>query len=148
VFVGGCSVEGAAAIAGDWPTPAGGAAAGVAPAQGRLAALERLRALVDHGLLQPGPGAVGEGRPAPLPGSVAALPQPGWGPRFVLLETVREYALERLEASGELEPACRRHALHFSALAERAAEMIHGADQADAFDLLERERGNLRAALD
>ncbi len=131
VFVGGCSIEGAAAIAGDWPAPdAGGAASRPADAArpaARLAALEQLAALVDHGLVQPGPAG---------------------DARFGLLETVREYALERLVDSGELEAARRRHALHFLGLAERAAGAMHGTHQGAWLERLERERGNLRAALD
>ncbi len=41
-------------------------------------------------------------------------------PRFTLLETIHEYALERLQDSGEAEDMLRRHAEYFTALAERA----------------------------
>jgi predicted ATPase len=58
-----------------------------------------------------------------------------------MLETVREYALERLTQRGEAAAARRRHADHFLALADAT-----GTDTA-GFDRLEREHDNLRAAL-
>ena len=48
-------------------------------------------------------------------------------PRYRLLETVREFGLEQLAASSELEAARREHAAHFLALAERAAPEWWGA---------------------
>jgi predicted ATPase len=57
--------------------------------------------------------------------------------RFVMLETLREYALERLEASGEAEAVRQRHAAFFVTLSE--AGLRH--------DCLEMEYLNLRAAL-
>ena len=45
--------------------------------------------------------------------------QPDGEPRFTMLETIRAYALERLEASGEAEEIRRRHAEHFLAVAEQ-----------------------------
>jgi predicted ATPase len=67
-------------------------------------------------------------------------------PRFTMLETVREYALERLEESGELDRLCRRHAGYFLELAEeeRASQ---GPLQGAWLDRLETEHDNLRAAL-
>jgi predicted ATPase/transcriptional regulator with XRE-family HTH domain/Tfp pilus assembly protein PilF len=67
--------------------------------------------------------------------------------RFAMLETIREYGLERLEAHGELGDLRRRHALCFIALAEEAGLHLSGPDQAPWLDRLEREMGNLRAAL-
>jgi non-specific serine/threonine protein kinase len=69
-------------------------------------------------------------------------------PRFTMLETVREFALERLEASGEASSIRRRHRDGFLALAERAAADLRGPRDAQWFDQLEVEHGNLRAALD
>ena len=46
--------------------------------------------------------------------------QEGEEPRFTMLETIREYALERLAVSGEVEEAQRRHAQYYLALAEAA----------------------------
>ena len=67
--------------------------------------------------------------------------------RYRLLESVREYALEQLEARGGTEAARRGHALHFLRLAERAEPELMGPDQRDWFLRLEREHDNLRAAL-
>ena len=67
--------------------------------------------------------------------------------RFRLLETLREYARERLEASGEADAVHRRHLAHFTALAEAAAPELEGAAQRRWLDRLEREHDNCRAAL-
>jgi predicted ATPase/class 3 adenylate cyclase len=68
--------------------------------------------------------------------------------RFWMLETIREYAAERLEESGEAEELRRRHAEHFLALAEEAEPSLLGASPAEWLDRLEREHDNFRAALD
>jgi predicted ATPase/DNA-binding XRE family transcriptional regulator len=68
--------------------------------------------------------------------------------RFTMLDTIREYALERLAASGEAEAAGRRHALAFLAVAEQADAELRGAGQAESLATLERELANLRAALE
>ena len=71
-----------------------------------------------------------------------------WGfGRLAMLETIREYANERLDASGETEARRHRHAQHFLALAERAAPKLVGRGQADSLELLEQEYPNLQAAL-
>ena len=67
--------------------------------------------------------------------------------RFRLLEVVREYALEQLEAGGEADEIRRRHALFFLSLAEEAEPELVGARQAEWLDRLEEEHDNLRAAL-
>jgi predicted ATPase/class 3 adenylate cyclase len=68
-------------------------------------------------------------------------------PRFVMLETIREFGLERLAESGEAETIRRRHADVFLALVDRAEPYLTGADQKTWLDRLEHEHGNLRAAL-
>jgi predicted ATPase len=76
--------------------------------------------------------------------------------RYWMLETIREYAAERLEESGESDQQRRRHAEHFLRLAEEAEphllEQGAGADwqrgSGEWLDRLEREVDNLRAALD
>jgi predicted ATPase/DNA-binding CsgD family transcriptional regulator/transcriptional regulator with XRE-family HTH domain len=68
-------------------------------------------------------------------------------PAFSMLETVREYAWERLERLGELEAACKAHAHYFLSLAERADPYLRGRDQRIWYFHLEREHNNLRAAL-
>jgi len=71
----------------------------------------------------------------------------GISPRYGMLEPVRQYALERLEESGEAGEARRRHAEFFLALAERAEPEIKGHDQVEWLDSLEAENGNLSAAI-
>ena len=69
------------------------------------------------------------------------------GPRFRMLETVREYALAQLAASGELDETQRRHAAYFLTLAERNEVELKGPRQQLWFNRLEREHDNLRAVL-
>jgi predicted ATPase/DNA-binding SARP family transcriptional activator len=68
-------------------------------------------------------------------------------PRFRMLATVREYALERLRERGEAEAMRRRHSRHFLALAEEAAPQLAGPGTEPYLRLLEEEYGNLRAAV-
>jgi predicted ATPase len=68
-------------------------------------------------------------------------------PRFTMLETIREYALERLEDSRKTSGRRRRHADYFLALAEEAEPNLIRND-AEWFDRLEAEHANLRAAMD
>jgi predicted ATPase len=68
-------------------------------------------------------------------------------PRFSMLETIREYARERLEASGEAATLRRQHATYFLRQAEAAVPALRSAEQGARADHLEREHDNLRAAL-
>ncbi len=68
-------------------------------------------------------------------------------PRFRLLETVREYALERLCDSGGWADAHDRHAAHFLALAEPAEDELGDPGQLAWVERLEARHDNLRAAL-
>jgi hypothetical protein len=68
-------------------------------------------------------------------------------PRFVMLETIHEYARERLEACGEAEETRRLHAEYFLALAEGAEPELTGPDQLTCLERLESEHDNMRAAL-
>jgi predicted ATPase/transcriptional regulator with XRE-family HTH domain len=67
--------------------------------------------------------------------------------RYQFLETLREFASERLEESEEAEEVKREHALHFMRLAEEAEPQLFGIEQAMWLDRLEREHANIRAAL-
>jgi predicted ATPase/class 3 adenylate cyclase len=66
--------------------------------------------------------------------------------RFGMLETIREYARERLEADRDLEIG-RRHILYFRDLAELGERHFLGPDQVSWLDRFEREHDNVRAAL-
>jgi predicted ATPase/DNA-binding CsgD family transcriptional regulator len=68
-------------------------------------------------------------------------------PRLLLLETIREYALERLAASVEAEAMRREHATFFLALVEESFPMMNSAEQATWFRRLEADHDNLRVAL-
>jgi predicted ATPase/DNA-binding CsgD family transcriptional regulator len=69
------------------------------------------------------------------------------GVRYRMLEPVRQYALEKLEESGEAEAAKRAHAHYFLVLAEEAEPELFGPREAEFFDRLEVEHDNIRAAL-
>lgn len=68
-------------------------------------------------------------------------------PRFTMLETVREYALERLEASEEAEVIRLQHMDYCLALSKMAAPKFRGPEQLTWYRRLEAEHDNLRAAL-
>jgi predicted ATPase/transcriptional regulator with XRE-family HTH domain len=119
VFVGGCTLEAAEAVC--------AAPEGAAPL--RLDLLEGLSRLVDQSLVQQS----GE--------------ESGGEPRFGLLQVIREYALEQLEASGEGEALRRAHAAAMMALAERAEPELTGPEAGVWLERMEREHDNLRAAL-
>jgi tetratricopeptide (TPR) repeat protein len=68
-------------------------------------------------------------------------------PRFVMLETIHEFANAMLEGSGEAEAMRRAHASYFLALAEEAEPMLWGAEDAAWLDRLEHEHDNMRASL-
>jgi predicted ATPase/DNA-binding CsgD family transcriptional regulator len=106
------------------------AAEAVCPAQGDLSidVLEAVAALVDKSLLRQETEIDGQ-------------------PRLLMLETIREYALERLAASGEAEAVRRQHATFFLQLAEEAEPQIRSSEQSTWRRRLEVEQDNLRAAL-
>jgi predicted ATPase len=94
----------------------------------RSAALEVVATLVDKSLLQ---------QVAPVAGE----------PRFAMLETIREYAMDRLGAAGEEVEARRAHAAYFRSLASDAEAGLRGPRQQHWRDLLEADLDNFRAAL-
>jgi non-specific serine/threonine protein kinase len=76
------------------------------------------------------------------------VPGPGGEPRLAMLETVREFALEQLAASGEEAAIRERHAAWCLALAEAASpEREMGRAEAQWYARLDAELENLRAAL-
>jgi predicted ATPase/DNA-binding CsgD family transcriptional regulator len=97
-------------------------------ALGEAAVLDGLASLVDQSLLRQEAG-------------------PGGELRFRMLETVREYGLEQLAASGEGNEFRARHAAWFMALAERAAADFLRGEDVDWSARLLAEQDNLRAAL-
>ena len=119
VFVGGCTLTAVEAVV------------GAAETAGRedTDALTGMASLVDKSLLRQDEEAT-EGEP-----------------RFAMLETVREYALECLAAAGEGDGLRARHADFYLALAEQAEPGLIGPRQAVWLDHLQGEHDNLRAAL-
>jgi len=69
-------------------------------------------------------------------------------PRFMMLETIREYAREKLESSGQAARARRHHAAYYLRLVEAAERELSGARQERWFACLEAEYNNLWAALE
>ncbi|MGH7453319.1 MAG: ATP-binding protein, partial [bacterium] len=96
------------------------------PQGGAFDALDGLTALIDKSLLRQEPTKEDE-------------------PRFVMFETIREFALERLQATNDWQATRRRHADFFLALAEKAEPELTGSKQALWLNILEREHDNLRS---
>ncbi len=122
VFVGGCSLQAVEAVAqgvDQLVIPESNSTAGV---------LDGIVSLLDKSLLQ-------------------QTEQEAEEPRLTMLETIREYGLECLQASGELETTRRIHAAYYLRLAEEAADHHFGAEAGRWFEILGQEQENLRAAL-
>ena len=68
-------------------------------------------------------------------------------PRLAMLETIREYGLECLTASGELESTRQAHATYYQALVGEVGPHLRSPERGKALDQLEQELDNLRAAL-
>ncbi|MGC2333005.1 MAG: tetratricopeptide repeat protein, partial [Candidatus Acidiferrales bacterium] len=68
--------------------------------------------------------------------------------RFTMLETIREYALEKLEASGEAAPTKRAHAAYCLVLAEEEPAQPKGVGAAEWLERLALEHDNFRAGLE
>lgn len=73
--------------------------------------------------------------------------EPGHPTRYRMLETLRQYAAERLDESGEREAVADHHAEFFRSLAEEAERSLRGHGQREWLRRLREEQPNLRAAL-
>ena len=73
---------------------------------------------------------------------------PGGSLRYRLLETIRQYALEKLRESGEVDESRNRHLNYFIRWTETAELHLSGMEQVEWFELFEAEHDNVRAALD
>ncbi len=80
--------------------------------------------------------------------SLVRAEEVGGETRFRMLDTIREFAGERLTASGERAVIERRHADAFLALAESLTPLLTGEDQRRWLGRLERDHDNIRAVLD
>lgn len=119
VFAGGCDTVAVENVCAGWvATGALGE---------RISLLDALAELLDNGLLQ--------------------RHSSGGEPRFAMLETIQEYALEQLEISGNAGDLRQQHATYYLALAEEAEIELGGADQRRWLDRLEIEHDNIRAVL-
>jgi len=135
VFSGGCTLDAAEAICGGWETG--------------------IRSQAPRGIESPTPDSrvlspinVPEGMASLLDKSLIRREQVADAmPRFLMLETIREYGLEQFEASGEAAEVRRRHAVFFAELAETAQLKIEGPEQTAWRDRLDAELDNLRAVL-
>ena len=90
--------------------------------------LDGVESLVDKSLLRQDEGVGGE-------------------PRFAMLETIHEFAREKLQESGEAEKIKRLHAGFYFAIAEEAEPELRGIRQQEWMERLEAEHDNLRTAL-
>ena len=117
VFAGGCTLEAAEAVC-----------AALDGEEGAGHILERVTSLLDKSLLQ-------------------TVQQEGKESRLVMLETIREYGLEALVTSGEIEASRQAHANYYLELAEEAERELEGLQAAVALEQLEREHDNLRAVM-
>jgi len=73
--------------------------------------------------------------------------EPGGEPRFRMLSTIREYAMEKLDERSEAEVLRERHAAWVVSLAEESAPRVFGQEQGTVLDRYEMEHDNIRAAL-
>jgi predicted ATPase/class 3 adenylate cyclase len=96
--------------------------------EGDLDVLAGLDALADKNLVQPREALDGD-------------------PRLLMLDTVREYALERLAGRSEADTVARRHADYYLGLAEQAESELSGSWQGAWYERLEADLPNFRAAL-
>jgi predicted ATPase/DNA-binding SARP family transcriptional activator len=79
--------------------------------------------------------------------SLVTVDREGASQRYHLLETIRQYALERLQASGEVSALRQRHRDWYLALAEQSEGILRGPEQGDWLNRLTSEHDNFRAVL-
>jgi predicted ATPase/DNA-binding CsgD family transcriptional regulator/DNA-binding XRE family transcriptional regulator len=118
VFVGGFTLEAAESVCSDGDSP--------------IAVLDGLESLLAQSLIQI---------------QIERDEEDHHTPRLRMLETVREYALERARSAAELAELRRRHAAYFTTLAELAQAKLASIHAPDWLQRLEAEHNNLRAAL-
>jgi predicted ATPase/DNA-binding XRE family transcriptional regulator len=124
VFVGGCSLDAIEEVCGQLKS-------GTQPrlrSTPSISALDWAVALMDHSLLRQVDEIDGE-------------------PRFVMSETLREYAFESLAARNELETIRRQHAAYFLHLLEAIEPKLRGVEQEAGLKRLDADYNNIRAAL-
>jgi predicted ATPase/DNA-binding CsgD family transcriptional regulator/transcriptional regulator with XRE-family HTH domain len=126
VFAGGCTLKAAESVGGGGITGTEAAADGSSSSAPSV--LDGLTSLVENHLLRAEDETDGE-------------------PRFGMLETIREFGIEQLDASPEAERTRARHASWFLAFAEALRPRIEGPEGKAVLDRLEAEHANLRAAL-
>lgn len=141
IFRGGCTLEAAEAICGGQEQSDGG---------GQGSGLSNLRPPTpDPRPLTPLETDLLDGLESLVSKSLVRQSESGMGePRFWMLETIREYGLERLDVTGELEPMRRRHAAYYVAFAEEGEKGIEGSKIVEWLDLLEAEHNNIQAVLE
>ena len=117
VFMGGCTLKAIEAIC-----------TALDDGEGATPVLDAISSLIDKSLLQ-------------------QAEQEGEEPRLGMLETIREYGLEMLAASGELDPTRHAHATYYLRLAEQVAPILRRPEQTVLLERLEQEHQNLRAVM-
>jgi predicted ATPase/transcriptional regulator with XRE-family HTH domain len=127
LFRGGCTLEAVTAVYGNWDSNQRRQKSAAPRSQTSDSVLAELAILIDHSLLLQVDGEKGE-------------------PRFVMLETLHEYALERLRACDELDIGRKRHAEYYLSLAETAEIKYRGPEQKIWLRRIDAEQNNLRAA--
>ncbi|QBD75810.1 hypothetical protein EPA93_07230 [Ktedonosporobacter rubrisoli] len=122
VFAGGCTLQAASAVA--QATEQTSNEDGQLPLQ----VVEGLTSLIDKSFLQ-------------------QSERKGEEPRLTMLETLREYGLERLREQGELEAVRQAYASYYLAFVEQSSMYLFSRDAGKWLDLLERDYENIRAVL-
>jgi non-specific serine/threonine protein kinase len=137
IFVGGCTLDAAEAIG---LADIGDRRWALAPDE----VLDGVESLIAKSLLR----RLDEPPAGRRAGSAERWGQAAVEPRFTMLETIREYGLERSAQAGELLALRRWHAGYFLELAEQAEPRQRGPEQAAWLDRLEAEHDNLRASME